>query len=344
MKLYLIRNGIITFLLCVVSFTSYAVGYNGVFIANAACPLYVSKNNLTNPDNSYTEVGKSYTIKEANVIPAQWYRVALAPDNLRWVEANCGTAIAESDSVNQINKPSPDKCVLQSGKADSYVVAFSMQAGFCETFGYAKGKPECTNLKQGSTYIKQFSLHGLWPNQLACGTNYGFCDNTKKEKTHCDYAPLNINMFNNLNLNKYMPSYAFNSCLERHEWYKHGTCQLRDVNDYYALALDLTRQINNSEIGNFIKVNTGKTVSIPEFYNQFEQSFGTNSSKKIRLICKNNILVDIYANLPNLDTQQDINNTLDLKSLITSGQNEKKPIDGCKTEFKLSDFSADKLY
>lgn len=231
-------------------------------------------------------------------------------------------------------------CSLQSGKADSYVVAFSLQSGFCETFGFAKGKPECTNLHKDSPYIRQFSLHGLWPNQNACGTNYGYCDNTRKEKEHCDYKPLVLSPSVDSVLRNYMPSYAFNSCLERHEWYKHGSCQLRNYNDYYDFALKLTSQINNSEIGNFLKVSTGKKVSTSDFYSYFNKSFGDGSSKKIKLICKENILVDIYINLPNLDSVNHLNNYLpNLKALIAEGKNEAKPINGCQSEFILSDFS-----
>ncbi len=309
-----------------------AVSFSGDFTASKICPLYVSKNQQTNPGNIVTQFNQVYKIKEANATPASWYRVvANAQGELRWVEASCGSVSGGSGTTDPIEPG--QQCVQSAGKADGYVFAVSMQAAFCETGGYAKGKPECTNLTAGSPYTSQFSLHGLWPNQNSCGTNYGFCDNIAKKNTHCEYTPIALNSSNETNLKKYMASYQYGSCLERHEWYKHGSCQLRSQDDYYALAVNLTEQMNNSPIGTFIKNSTGQTVTVANFKQLFEQSFGAGSSKKIKLICKNALLTDVYIELPNLDGRDETKLTelLPLAKDNTSGS--------CGTQFKLSSFS-----
>jgi len=45
-----------------------------------------------------------------------------------------------------------------------------------------------------------------------------------------------------------MPGYNDSSCLQRHEWYKHGTCQLQDQNQYYTQAVTFVNQINDSKL------------------------------------------------------------------------------------------------
>ncbi|WP_231138773.1 ribonuclease T2 family protein [Francisella orientalis] len=113
--------------------------------------------------------------------------------------------------------------------ADSYVLALSWQSAFCETYGFSAGKQECKNLPVDSAAAKSFSLHGFWPNQDTCGTNYGFCG-AQKQSNFCNYAPLNLDDKTVELLRRVMPGYNDSSCLQHHAWYKHGTCQLHDQN------------------------------------------------------------------------------------------------------------------
>lgn len=307
-----------------------AVNFNGNFVATKECPMYVSKNQGTNPGGIKSIIGTTYPIAEANALPASWYRVKDQVNGLRWVEATCGQVNGESGVINPV--PS-NVCLLESGKSDSYVLALSLQSAFCETTGFDKGKKECTTLTPNSPYIRQFSLHGLWPNQDACGTRYGFCNAAPQQASHCDYAPILLSLETDALLKKYMASYQYGSCLERHEWYKHGSCQDKNVDDYYFLATKLTEQVNNSSLGSYLSQNTGKVITVTDFNYEFDASFGKRSSKKIKLICKNNLLIDIYVELPNLDKI----NESSLVKLLPLAKDAQKT--NCQTQFKLSDFS-----
>lgn len=304
---------------------SFAVNFTGDFTASASCPAYTSKNNLTNPGDVRTVVGTKYVISEANKLPAEWYRVSIAgapENNLRWVEAKCGTVESKETT----------SCSLDSGKADSYVLALSLQPGFCETGGYAKGKPECLNLAKNSIYRQEFGLHGLWPNQDACGTNYGFCNSTKQQTNFCDYAPLALNSDVSHVLSTYMASYAYGSCLERHEWYKHGTCQVKDQSSYYQLAITLTHQVDETKFKNYVINNMGNTVSLDSLKQNFDASFGVGMNKKVQFLCTNGILTDLYINMPNLDKITQTN------FVTLLGQAADNKASSCGSQVKISNF------
>ncbi len=68
----------------------------------------------------------------------------------------------------------PSQC-NDPNSADSYVLALSSQAGFCETYGFEAGRPECLHLTKDSYAATHLTLHGLWPNKDLCGTYYGYC-------------------------------------------------------------------------------------------------------------------------------------------------------------------------
>jgi ribonuclease T2 len=317
-----------------------AVSFSGELKANKEYPLYISKNTGSNPDGIKSIIGVSYKIKEANVLPATWYRVEVPNaqvNKLRWVEAVCGDVITSDTQVDQGNDEevvtpgvSNQNACSVSGNANSYVLALSMQAGFCETSG--KNKPECLNLTANSPYSKQLSLHGLWPNKNACGTNYGFCNNTQKKSSHCDYAPVALTSQTELMLKQYMASMQYGSCLERHEWYKHGTCQGRTPDDYYSLAINLTKQVNDTDVGSYIATNIGKSITAVDFNKRFDEAFGAGSSKKVQLICNRGLLTDLYIELPNLED----NNESSIKELLPLAKNAKPKT--CSDTFKLSNF------
>ncbi|MGL5743130.1 MAG: ribonuclease T2 family protein [Legionella sp.] len=108
-----------------------------------------------------------------------------------------------------------DVCDTHAGMSDSYVLALRLQPGFCQTYGYEAGKTECRNLPSNSYQAKHLTLHGLWPNQNACGQRYGFCG-VEQKTNHCAYSPLELSSQVSALLKKVMPSFFYGSCLERH--------------------------------------------------------------------------------------------------------------------------------
>ncbi|BCA97011.1 hypothetical protein TUM19329_33720 [Legionella antarctica] len=217
---------------------------SGTFEAIQVCPAYKSKNSKSNPGHLMVQPSYHYPLREINKTPPDWLRIELPEEHnsLRWVRGNCG--------VSEYHERDTNRCTSDVGMADSYVLALSSQSGFCQTYGYEAGKPECMNLARDSYQASHLTLHGLWPNQDACGQRYGFCG-VNPRSNHCAYFPLDLNSSVAEKLKKIMPSYHYGSCLERHEWNKHGTCQILTANDYFTLAMRLATEADQTALGQY---------------------------------------------------------------------------------------------
>ena len=299
---------------------------NGTFEAKEVCPAYISKNSKSNPDNLTVQPNQHYELKEINKIPPDWVRIELtgSQHSLRWVNASCG--------VTEYTEKNTNTCNNNPGMADSYVLALSSQAGFCETYGYEAGKPECKKLPKSSYQANHLTLHGLWPNQNACGQNYGFCDAAPRSN-HCAYSPLTFAADVAENLKKFMPSYYYGSCLERHEWYKHGSCQVLSPDSYFSLAMRLTVEADKSIFGQYLTEHNGQVVKLAQIKQSLSDSFGKNNVGKVYIGCKNGVLVDIFFQLPAL-----IPATEPLEALINKAPDYQYK-DSCPNNVIISSFS-----
>lgn len=108
-----------------------------------------------------------------------------------------------------------------------------------------------------------------------------------------------------------MPSVAAGSCLERYEWYKHGTCQKTwDAGQYFAIAARLTEEFN-AAASPVIAKNVGRTVKESDFYAAIDETLGTDAHKRLQLKCQKGDLIDVYIKLP-----KQISNDATLRDLI----------------------------
>lgn len=286
----------------------WAAKATGVFSAQQVCPAYVSKNNLTNPDNAQIQAGSDYTVLEANR-PNQpdWYRVIVssAQPRERWVSADCG----------QVKLTQPDtngnaQCGV-AGQADSFVLALSWQPAFCET---KPDKAECAITDPQVYQARHFTLHGLWPNKRTCGIQYGFCGDVKAQKQNfCDYPQLSLTPASRAALAEVMPSVTAGSCLERHEWHKHGTCQSGSMDDYFDLAVDLIRQFNDAGMAYFMNRRIGQDVRTADFLERAAAVLGSSARDRIKLTCQQGMLVEVQLNL-----NADLSRGGDLEKLIVN--------------------------
>lgn len=279
--------------------TLSAFGANISITAN--CPLYQSKNKQTNPDNRQAIVGSRYAVKQT-LGPQEaptWVRVDTKqqPHPLRWIAANC-TDIAGNTSISAV-KTNNNAAQCQIAKQyDSHVLALSWQPGFCQTRG--SQRTECQQSNNQQLSAKQFSLHGLWPNRQGCGISYGYCGEvTKQPAQFCNYPKIDLSQHTREQLHQIMPSAAYGTCLQRHEWWKHGTCRDSSAQQYYQLAIELTQQVNQSTlVQEFVQANRGKTVSRSQFNQALDTSFGQGSYRHVSLQCRQGQLVEILLQLP----------------------------------------------
>ena len=218
----------------------------------------------------------------------------------------------KKEKKNKYPKSNGVDCEVQ-GLADSYVLAMSWQPAFCET--NKKGKKECTDesfLGEDQYQANNFTLHGLWPNKKDCGINYGFCSEVKQKSSFDAYDALELNEQTIKSLGMVMPSVRAGSHLERHEWYKHGTCQKMVVNEYFNYATQLVQEFNSfpvvTELIKTAKETYLKDDSIPQdkkksfkikksdFNKLIETSLGAGAAKSIVIVCKKDMLVEV--NIP----------------------------------------------
>ena len=266
-----------------------SVSTTGEFIAKRDCPAYLSKNRRTNPGAIVIIPGERYPIVELNRPErADWVRLRIsgAEPAQRWVSINCGEM--HYAPVNS------DSGCATPGLADSYILALSWQPAFCESH---RQKTECQREEDDA-----LTLHGLWPNRATCGKRYGYCGPVSRDQAPdnpCDYPPLPLNPTVREALNREMPSARHATCLQRHQWYKHGSCQQRWSPDrYFSRALQLLRQIETSAVGRFLKDHAGEWVATSQFLKRFDQTFGASAHQRLTLLCENSNLTEIYLRLP----------------------------------------------
>lgn len=176
-----------------------------------------------------------------------------------------------------------------AGEFDSYVFSLSWQPTFCET---KPDKKECKSQTPERFDAKNLVLHGLWPNKNNDPKHtYGYCGvkpavkKLDKASTWCKMPALDLSDETKADLTKYMPGYA--SCLQNHEWYKHGTCSGMDPNEYFITASKLVAESDATSFNKLLAANIGKFVKADDLLDAFEQDFGSGSRKSVGLYCQN---------------------------------------------------------
>lgn len=304
------------------------------FNANKRCALFRSKNKKSNPDKLYTEAGQTYSVIESTVKGNQlkWHRVKIENSRQpRWVNANCGSidnyrfrAIKPHKPQTAMAESSGQACSLEPKQQDSHILALTWQNTFCS---YNSKKPAC----QLGQQHKQFTLHGLWPNSTLCGQNYNYCGEIKQRPNSlCQYPALSLSVNTRQKLERVMPSSKAGGCLQRHEYWKHGTCSGLDAENYIELSSHLAKQMNRSRfVKSFINSQIGQRVDKKHFMRVFEQSFGKGSSRRLSLYCKQDNLLEIRLSLP-----ANISATAPLATLLKQGK-PTRDTGRCGQQFKL---------
>ncbi|MGL6123082.1 MAG: ribonuclease T2 family protein, partial [Shewanella sp.] len=291
----------------------------GEFVADKRCELFQSKNKQTNPDQWQSNIDEHYPVLEilGNSAKPDWLRVRThaVKSPMRWISGDCGQYLSHvagnhlstaattvkpaqtstasdikaknRDSLKEHGTPEKrqgDQCQI-GGEFDANVLALSWQSTFCELYG--RRKAECRALSQTpeSSQWQHFSLHGLWPNKQQCGTRYGYCSTVKLQPNDfCAYPEFELHPSVRKNLQDVMPSARYGTCLERHEWWKHGTCRSQDPNEYFLVATQLTQAVNASAwVQKFIHDNIGKSVRKSALNQSFDRSFGEGAHTKMSL-------------------------------------------------------------
>ncbi|MDN6857431.1 ribonuclease T(2) [Pseudomonas sp. CAN2814] len=265
----------------------------GTFEVSTRCEAFQSFKKGTNPGALSVEPGQSYRIVEVNKADYQWLRLQLPGDGnpLRWVAASCGTPhdLVVAGASGKQDRGAAAQC-RTADTYDSYVLALSWQPGFCEHSANGAAKPECQAMGSGKLGIRNFTLHGLWPNRSECGKRYGDCGG----------ADLQLSASTLDYIKPWMPNFYFSTQLGNHEWKKHGVCQTAMGDDeYFRFAVDLVKSFNDSPAGTYVREQSGGAISRQAFYAKWDEEFGSQqAANNVLLLCSGDYLQEIRITLP----------------------------------------------
>ncbi len=276
-------------------------------------------NVVLKPDSSYQILRQqkgSYFIKVPNAKPM-----------MRWVSVECFNGKTETKVEKKSTKPEVKEkksifsklfakksetksevakaSIKSSGNLDALLV-ISWHNTFCETHS---NKKECK--RNGGDAKNHLVLHGLWPqprNKEYCGVDRKTAQLDRRKRWNA-MPSLNLNADVKSLMQKYMPGVQSN--LQRHEYYKHGSCYSKDANSYFSNALTLTKEID-STIGDYLRENIGKKVKAINIKLLASKTYGKDIKNKIAIKCKGRVLSEIW-----ISTKGKGN---DIKSLIKNAK------------------------
>jgi ribonuclease T2 len=191
-----------------------------------------------------------------------------------------------------------------AGQFDSYTFTMSWEPAFCE------GKPaaqECASQRPDRFDASNLALHGLWPDKNGDSAHtYGYCGVASSDQsldrapTWCQLREPAYSDATHAALGIVMP--GVNSCLDHHEWTKHGTCSGLTADAYFAEAAALVQQVAATSFGQYLKAHAGQTVDSSAVVAAFEQDFGVGSGSKLTLNCTSvrgaSALLEVRVHLP----------------------------------------------
>ncbi len=269
--------------LALITLTTVALFSKSV-TATKACEAFNDLKHNKNYGHIVLEPNSSYEV--AREQKGNYYiKVPNAKPTMRWVSVGCFNG--SSSSANSATQNSSSK---ESGNLDS-VLVLSWHNSFCETHS---NKRECK--RDGGEAKNHLVLHGLWPqprNNVYCELDREII-NLDKSKRWNALPKLNLKPEVIELMQKYMP--GFKSNLQRHEYYKHGSCYSKDANRYFLDALKLTKRVDET-IGEYLRVNIGKRVKTINIKKIAQRLISKDIKNKIVMKCKRGILNEIWVSI-----------------------------------------------
>jgi ribonuclease T2 len=253
-------------------------------VALKECKAFNNLKHTKNSEDVSLKKGKHYLVYKEH--KGQYLiRVEGKNPSQRWVDIEClkPTTSSNTNSAKEASK----KTQLVS------VLVLSWQNSFCQTH---QNRKECRILNR-SKAPSHLVLHGLWPqprNNQYCGVDKKLI---AKDKHHQWRAlpKLNLSKETMKLMEIYMPGYI--SGLDRHEWIKHGTCYSNNPEEYFHDALSLTKEVDQSLVGEYLRANEGSKIDLVNLKRVFDKAFGKGSSIHLEMRCKNRLLSELWIHI-----------------------------------------------
>lgn len=194
----------------------------------------------------------------------------------------------------------------QYGDFDHYVLALSWQTGFCQSQHdrNRNERDECRLQTETANKADFLTVHGLWPGlpksvaargvderrwmRFGCATRPIPNLPEARASRMCSSPETGVSQETAAELSKVMPGAGGRSCLERYEYAKHGACFGFDPDAYFGTMVRLNKEIKESDAGQFLADNYGKTVNRSAFEAAIAKSWGKENVKAFKLTCQGN--------------------------------------------------------
>ena len=330
-----LKQSLLIILISLFGTTLYAE--EGVFLAEKDCPA----NN--NPGNIFIQSGESYRFISFNKKPPTHYLIdipGLPVTSQRWVDIDCGR-------LDSVESEAPVEIPLNTIEN---VLAASWQPTFCASSRGAS-KQECITQHPDRPDATQFSIHGLWPDDLddtqifPCYCADGKPVSCKKKLGRKSSVDISDQLQRQLEI--LMP--GIQSGLHQHEWSKHGTCYERyitgddqgsDTEEYFAETVHLISQLNNSTVTELFVSRLGEKLSLVEVKSAFDLAFGVGTGERVFMTCTNiggtNHIAELWIGLGGeISLESDLGELISLAP-TTEFSTNKKPCSG-GVVFKIED-------
>ena len=259
-------------------------------VATETCPAYNDLRHSRNSGNLYLQPGKSYEVLRRHK-GQLLVKIPATPIVQRWVDPACFTAKGTQASSSTSTPIEKRHSTAEKSDLPSLLV-LSWHNAFCESHANRK---ECRPL--GNRGTNHLVLHGLWPqpaSNLYCGVPASAKEADRSRRWRSLPEPKLSSATKRLLLSA-MPGSA--SGLERHEWIKHGTCYDSDPERFFHDALSLTHQVDRSMLGEYLRSNLGKRVTLAQLRKLFERSFGKGTGSRLAMECRRGLLQELRINI-----------------------------------------------
>jgi ribonuclease T2 len=173
---------------------------------------------------------------------------------------------------------------------DAYLLALTWQPGFCAAHA---------TLAECKTVAPRLVLHGLWPDwdvngdgrrndaDDTCLSGSGRNAILGIEKGGAgawpQLPPVDLSAASRGDLAGVMPGVA--AGLDRHEWWKHGTCSGLKPDEYFATAVLLVRQVERGQLAKLLAARAGDSVARNALLDAFAADLGKDAARALTLDC-----------------------------------------------------------
>ena len=249
-----------------------------------SCEAYNNLKHTKNSGDVTLQSGKSYEIlREQN--GNYFIKVPNSNPQTRWVSKECFNLDSNNNSTLEEKSTNNKNSNLDS------VLVLSWHNSFCETHS---NKKECK--RDGGDAKNHLVLHGLWPqprDNVYCGVSKDIVKLDKMKRWNA-LPPLNLKPEVKKLMAIYMPGSQSN--LQRHEYYKHGTCYSKDPNEYFLDALTLTKRADET-IGEYLRANLGKRVKAINIKLIANRLLAKEAKNKVAIKCKRRVLSEVWISI-----------------------------------------------